>query len=119
MMYERSAIVLERYFEKVFGLNKENNLKTNYENYSKIIEEIKEYQKILQDEEKVISKFDEVATEIEDIQSRQSKLHEANIELENQRNRLFNDFSENPNTLDSKLQKIELLLILMLVKQNK
>ena len=31
-MYERSAIVLERYFEKVFGFNKENNLKTNYEN---------------------------------------------------------------------------------------
>lgn len=106
-MYERSAIVLERYFEKIFGFNKENNLKTNYENYSKIIDVIKEYQKIIEEEEKVISKFDEVATEIEDIQNKQANLHESNIELENQRNRLFNDLSENPNTLDNKLQKIE------------
>ena len=106
-MYERSAIVLERYFEKVFGFNKENNLKTNYENYSKIIQEVKEYQKIIEEEEKVIGKFDEVATEIEDIQNRQANLYESNLELENQRNRLFNDLSENPNTLDNKLQKIE------------
>lgn len=107
MMYERSAIVLERYFEKVFGFNKENNLKTNYDNYRKIIGEIKDYQKIIEEEEKVINKFDEVATEIEDIQNRQANLHESNLELENQRNRLFNDLSENPNTLDNRLQKIE------------
>lgn len=106
-MYERSAIVLERYFEKIFGFSKENNLKTNYENYSKIIEEIKEYKRIIEEEEKVIGKFDEVATEIEDIQNRQLKLHESNLELENQRNKLFNDLGENPNTLDNKLQKIE------------
>ena len=106
-MYERSAIVLERYFEKVFGFNKENNLKTNYENYSKIIGEIKEYHKIIEEEEKVISKFDEVANEIEEIQNKQLNLHESNLELENQRNKLFNDLSENPNTLDNKLQKIE------------
>ena len=30
-MYERSAIVLENYFSKIFGLNKLKNLKTNYE----------------------------------------------------------------------------------------
>lgn len=107
MMYERSAIVLERYFEKVFGFNKENNLKTNYENYKKIIEKIKEHQKIISEEEKVISKFDEVATEIEDIQNKQSNIYNSNIELENQRNKLFNDLAENPNTLDNKLQKIE------------
>ena len=41
-MYERSAIVLENYFEKVLGLNKENNLKNNYENFTKFIEKIKE-----------------------------------------------------------------------------
>lgn len=107
MMYERSAIVLERYFEKVFGFNKENNLKTNYENYRKIIEKIKGYQKVISEEEKVINKFDEVATEIEDIQNKQSNIYNSNIELENQRNKLFNDLAENPNTLDNKLQKIE------------
>ena len=32
-MYERSAIILERYFDKILGITKENNLKTNYGNY--------------------------------------------------------------------------------------
>ena len=106
-MYERNAIVLERYFENLFGFNKENNLRTNYENYGKIIEQVKEYQEITEEEERVIGKFDEVATEIEDIQKEQAKLYESNLELERERNILFNDLGENPNTLDSKLQKIE------------
>ena len=106
-MYERSAIVLERYFDRIFGFNKENNLKTNYENYCKIIEEVKEYEKTLKEEEKIIEKFDEVAQEIETIQKRQAELHESNVELETERNRLFNDLGENPNTIDNKLQEIE------------
>ena len=97
-MYERSAIVLERYFENLFGFNKENNLRTNYENYGKIIEQVKEYQEITEEEERVIGKFDEVATEIEDIQKEQAKLYESNLELERERNILFNDLGENPNT---------------------
>lgn len=106
-MYERSAIVLERYYEKIFGFNKENNLRTNYEIYQRIIEEVKEYQKIVEEEENMIGKFDEVAIEIQEIQNVQAKLHESNLELEKERNILFNDLGENPNTLDNKLQKIE------------
>ncbi len=106
-MYERSAIVLETYFEGVLGFNKGNNLKTNYDNYNRIIEEIKEYQRIIKEEENVIEKFDEVASEIEEIQKKQNKIHEANSKLEEERNNLFNDLSENPSTLDQKLQKIE------------
>ena len=105
-MYERSAIVLERYFDKIFGENKENNLKTNYGNYTRIIEELKEYQRIIEEEEKVIRKFDEIAVEMEKIQKEQSEIHESNLEMENERNRLFNDLGENPNTLDNKLKKI-------------
>ena len=106
-MYERSAIVLETYFEGVLGFNKGNNLKTNYDNYNRIMEEIKEYQRIIKEEENVIEKFDEVASEIEEIQKKQNKIHEANSKLEEERNNLFNDLSENPSTLDQKLQKIE------------
>ena len=40
-MYERSAIVLENYFTKILGFNKPNNLKTNYQEYTQMIEEIK------------------------------------------------------------------------------
>ena len=89
-MYERSAIVLERYFDKIFGENKENNLKTNYGNYTRIIEELKEYQRIIEEEEKVIRKFSiEIAVEMEKIQKEQSEIHESNLEMENERNRLF------------------------------
>ena len=106
-MYERSAIVLENYFEKVLGLNKENNLKNNYENFTKLIEKIKEYQKVIEEEENVISKFDQSASEIQDLQNKQNKLHEMNVKVEEERNELFNDLGENTSTLDQKLKKIE------------
>ena len=32
-MYERSAIVLEKYFNKIFGFNEKNNLKNLYNSY--------------------------------------------------------------------------------------
>ncbi len=106
-MYERSAIVLENYFTKILGFNKPNNLKTNYQEYTQMIEEIKEYQRIIQEEEKIILKFDEVASEIEEIQKKQTELHEQNFNLETARDQLFNDLSENPSSLDQKLKKIE------------
>ena len=109
-MYERSAIVLENYFDKLLGLNKENNLKTNYENYSRLIEQIKEYQKMVEEEESVIEKFDTSASEIQSLQSKQKNIYEQNIKLEQERNELFNDLSENTSTLDQRLQKIEKIL---------
>ena len=39
-MYERNAIVLERYFYKKFGYQEPNNLKTNFENYCNLLEKI-------------------------------------------------------------------------------
>lgn len=106
-MYERSAIVLENYFSRIFGLNKVKNLRTNYEDYAQMIDETKEYQRVIQEEENVIQKFDEAAAEIEEIQRRQHKLHDENLEIENQRDQIFNDLSENPSILDQKLQKLE------------
>ncbi len=106
-MYERSAIVLENYFSKIFGLNKLKNLKTNYEEYAQMIEEIKEYQRVMQEEEKIMKKFEEAAAEIEEIQKKQRQLHEENINIENERDQIFNDLSENPSVLYQKLEKIE------------
>lgn len=106
-MYERSAIVLENYFGKILGLNKENNLKNNYDNYNRMIDEIKEYQRIIGEEESVIEKFDESASEIEGLQNKEKKIHEVNVKVEEERNELFNDLSENTSSIDQKLQKIE------------
>ena len=106
-MYERSAIVLERYLDKLFGFDKENNLRDNFSNFKELIEELKEYQSMVTEEEKVIKKFDDIAKEIQAIQKLQEKLCLSNQRLEDERNKLFNVLDENPNNIQSKLEKIE------------
>lgn len=105
-MYERSAIVLENYFNKIFGFNEKNNLKNLYSSYKKIIEETCKYQEIIEEEEKVIEQFDEIANEIRKIQQEQKKLYKSNIKLEEDRNKLFDDLDEDPALLEKKLEKI-------------
>ena len=106
-MYERSAIVLERYFNYLFGLQKEKNLSTNYQNYISLVDELEKYQNIIDEEEKVIKSFDEVATKIQEIQKKQEKLSNINIKLEEERGKLFNALDESPSLIEKKLEKIE------------
>ena len=106
-MYERSAIVLERYLDKLFGLNKENNLRQNFLDFNNLVKELKEYQTMVTEEEKVINKFDGIAHEIQSIQKSQEKLCLSNQKLEDERNKLFNALDENPNVVQSRLEKIE------------
>lgn len=106
-MYERSAIVLERYLDKLFGFNKEKNLKDSFFNFKDLIEEIKEYKSMVTEEEKVLRKFDDIAKEIRAIQRLQEKLSLSNQKLEDERNKAFNAIDDNPNTIQTKLEKIE------------
>lgn len=106
-MYERSAIVLEKYFNNILKFNKENNLKINYNNYAQVVEEMEKYQKIIVDENEIIEKFDEIAKEIQTIQNSQDKLSKSNIKQEEKRNQLFNEFGEKPENIETKLKKIE------------
>lgn len=105
-MYERSAIVLEKYFNKIFGFNEKNNLKNLYNSYKNIIEETCKYQEIIEEEEKQIEQFDQIANEIRNIQQEQKKLYKSNIKLEEDRNKLFDDLDEAPALLEKKLEKI-------------
>ena len=45
-MYERNAIVLERYFDHLFGYDIKNNLKTNFKEYSELVKSLEEYKQI-------------------------------------------------------------------------
>ena len=58
-MYERSAIVLEKYIEKILRLNKVNNLRKNCENYSGLVNEIENFQLTSNKDLKVIQEFDD------------------------------------------------------------
>lgn len=106
-MYERSAIVLERYMEKILGFNKKANLKQNSENYSDLINEIENYQVMTNKELKVIQEFDNTAKRIEELQQEQEKLNKINRKLEDDRIQLFNDLGEDAKILDNKFKKIE------------
>lgn len=106
-MYERSAIVLERYIEKVFGFDKPNNLKANYKNFGELLEEIKQYRELTEKEGKIIKEFDDTVKEIESIQAKQGKVCEQNQKLEQNRNQLFMDLGEDSKILDNKFKKTE------------
>lgn len=108
IMYERSAIVLERYFEKKFGFDQKSNLKINYGTYRDMVEEWQKYQAIVEEEETIIKQFDTAAKEIQTIQKKQEKLVKENENLEEQRNRLFNNLEEEPTELEKQLEKVEL-----------
>ena len=106
-MYERSAIVLERYFNEILEFDKKINLKTIYKDYKEIIEELQNYQTILEEEDKIINEFDEVANEIRKIQKEQKNIYKSNIELEEERNQLFDSLDEEPENIEKNLKRIE------------
>ena len=106
-MYERSAIVLERYFEKLFGLENKNNLKTTFENYDVLIDAITEYQKVLTEEETTINNFEKTANIIQELQLKQEKLYNANIKNEEDRNKLFHDLEIDAKSMEEIVTKLE------------
>lgn len=106
-MYERSAIVLERYMEKILEFNKEYNLKKNNENYNELIHEIEDYQIMTDKELKVIQEFDDTAEKIENLQREEARLYKINRKLEDDRTQLFKDLGEDAKILDTKFKKIE------------
>lgn len=106
-MYERSAIVLERYMEKILKLDKANNLKKNSENYNELIHEIENYQNVTEKELEIIQEFDDIAKEIEHLQDEQGKLYKVNKRLEEERAQLFTELGEEAEVLEIKLKRIE------------
>ena len=106
-MYERSAIVLERYLSKIFGQDNDTSIKASYKIYQDILAEMEKYQVITEEEEKVIDEFDEIAKKMQSIQKKQEVLCSDSIEHEEERNKLFNDFDQDPSLIEKKLLKIE------------
>ncbi len=109
-MYERSAIVLERYLEGILNLDSNYNLKKNCNNYKDLIAEIEEYQNVTAKEMEAIKEFDEIANEIGNLQHKQEVLYKKNQQLEDERADLFKDLGEDSKILESKLKKIEMSL---------
>ncbi|MBO5397424.1 MAG: hypothetical protein J6A36_00595 [Clostridia bacterium] len=106
-MYERSAIVLERYFENLFGFKKPNNLVQNYKNYCELFEKFNKFQEANNEEFAALEEFQAAEQAIEDIQSQEEKLYKKNAKYEYNRDLIFNDISQKPDDIEKCMEKIE------------
>ena len=105
-MYERNAIIIERYFDKMFGYNIKNNIKINFENYCKLIKSLENYKNSTEEEEEVIIEYDIIANKIRDIQKKQNDLNKKNAQLQDERNNIFQNLDEDANLIQKKVDTI-------------
>lgn len=106
-MYERSAIVLERFFANFLGLNEVNNLKKNFNNYCQLFEKLKVVQKANSEEVEALKEFQAVESKIEEIQTHEEKLYKKNAKLEYNRDLIFQDITQNPEEIEKCGLKLE------------
>jgi hypothetical protein len=106
-MYERNAIVLERYFGKKLGYNEANNLKSNYNNYCNLLDKISNLGAKVDVERKATAEFNQVSEELENIKQNQDKLYKREAKLEYNRNILFANIEEKPEDLNRVFEKLE------------
>lgn len=105
-MYERNAIVLERYFYEIFDFKNSSNLRENYYNYRKLFEsygnlcDAKEKEKNCKDE------FNNISKEISKLQKAQEKLYNKSAKFEYSRYIIFNNISESVEDIEKHLNKV-------------
>ena len=106
-MYERSAIVLERYFDNWLGLKNDCNIRDNYKNYCNIVEKLEKYQVNYQKEVIATKAYNEVLRKIKEIQAEQKELYKRSAKLEYNRNLLFNNIDGKVDDTRVCIEKIE------------
>ena len=106
-MYERSAVVLERYFTESFYYSEKNRLKNNCENFRKLIEVLEKYQDVSEAEDKIIRECEDIASQIKQIQKNQGNIYRKTLKLQEERNSLFENIDETALELGRQLDKIE------------
>lgn len=106
-MYERSAIVLERYFEKLLDYRNKCNIRDNFSNYCKLVEKLEKYQINYEKEAEATDEFRESVNKIKSIQAAQEKLYKKSAKLEYNRNLLFGNVEGKVEETRRCIEKIE------------
>ncbi len=106
-MYERSAIVLERYFDNLLNYRRECNLRDNYNNYCGLVEKLEKYQINYQKELAAAQEYNKSFEVIKEIQLAQKKLYKRSAKLEYDRNLLFNNLDGKVEDIRRCIEKIE------------
>ena len=106
-MYERSAIVLERYFDTLLGYDTEGNIQDNFYNYCNLVEKLDKYQLNYQKELVATQEYNRCLKKVKAIQSAQEKLYQKSVKLEYNRNLLFNNIEGKLEDTRKGIEKIE------------
>lgn len=106
-MYERSAIILERFFNKLFGHDEKNNLKDNFLKYSNLVECSAKYSEATDSEDKIMQEYDEVANRIKNIQKNQEMLGKRSIKFQQERDAIFQNIAEESPKIKKLFDDIE------------
>ena len=105
-MYERNAIVLERYFNEMFGYNLKKNIKANFIDYYELIDCLEKYKQISEEEENIVSEYDLIANRITEIQKNQEILNKKNIKFQQARMEIFQNIDDNSESIQRKIYDI-------------
>ncbi len=106
-MYERNAIVIDRYFSSLFGFDKKNNIKNNANNYFELVEALEKYQNASDEENVIMTDFESIALKIKNTQSKQEDLELKERKYFEYRKILFENLDEDDLTLKKEFDKIE------------
>ena len=106
-MYERNAIVIDRYFASIFGYDSKNNLKNNSSNYFELVDTIKKYQNASEIENNIMDEFENVASKIKETQKKQEGLNKRTLKLFETRKALFENLDEDEENLKNEFEKLE------------
>ena len=106
-MYERSAIVLERYFENLLGYTNECNLRDNVANYCELVMKLEKFQANYQKEVVATQEFNASIKKIKSIKAAQEKLYKKSAKLEYNRNLLFANIDAKPEDTRRCIEKVE------------
>lgn len=106
-MYERNAIVIDRYFAGLFGYDQNSNIKINGKNYFELVEKLEEYQIASENENNVMAEFERIANQIKETQKLQEILEKRNLKYVDNRKNLFDNLDEDAELLNRKFDKAE------------
>lgn len=106
-MYERNAIVLERYLEEKLEYKGKCNLKENYNNYRRLIEAYEKYKTATSNEDIALGEFEKVSNEIKKLQKSQERLYNKGAKLEYSRYIIFENIDEKPAEVERCLLQVE------------
>ncbi len=105
-MYERNAIVLERYFNKIFNFDSESNLRANYYNYRELFECYGVLCDAKEREKKCNEEFNSISDEILRLQETQEKLYDKGAKYEYSRSIIFGNIEEDVEKIEKHLNKV-------------